>query len=90
MNTNNLKIGDIVSIEPFGDSPTHYCKIKHFQDCKELSAVFAMGDWYSKKGNRIIGTGFDVNYTKQSNSLDLQLAINSHEEKIKKEVDFVE
>lgn len=82
-NVKKFKKGDIVAVEPFGDCPTHYCQIKFFKtwDIKP-SPLFAMGKWYSKEGNCVSETGFDVNYIRQSTKKDLQEAILSSKNKL--------
>lgn len=52
MNTNGFKIGDIVSISPFGESPIHYCKIESFDcpnDLAKGTCCFAMGNGTQRK-----------------------------------------
>ena len=72
MNTNNFKVNDVVCVSPFGETPFHYCKIEYFKEWEvKPSPVFAMGKWYSKKGNCMSGTGFDVNYISKANKWDL-------------------
>lgn len=77
MNTNGFKIGDIVCINPYGECPTHYCQIESFENIENLM-VSARGKWYSKRGNCIAGTGFDVNYIKQSFQEHLDEAIKAY------------
>lgn len=87
---NKYKIGDVVKINPFGDCPTHYCKIERFET-KDMSFILpisnkevktemisAMGKWYSKEANCVSGTGFDVLYIQPANEKDLNEAIENY------------
>ena len=76
MKTNGYKLNDIISIKPFGESPVHFCRIKYFKNNGGI--CFAMGDWYSKNGNKISDTGFDVNYIQNSNPKDFSEAVYSY------------
>jgi hypothetical protein len=78
MPKNPFKINDIVCIEPFGECPTHYCRIDHFYSWPndEYSPIFAMGTWYSKSGN-CLPSGFDAKYCRLATEQDLNEAIAS-------------
>lgn len=81
--TNNFKVGDIVCVEPFGENPPHYCEIEYFKEWEtKPSPIFAMGIWFSKKGNCIAETGFDVNYIKLSTQQNLKEAIESFKNRV--------
>jgi len=74
--TNHLRVGDVVAVEPHGDCPTHYCRITSFKHVMGL--MFAMGDWYSKKGNYVKSTGFDINVVRKATELDLAEIQEAH------------
>lgn len=77
MNTDTFKIGDIVSIMPFGECPIHYCRIEKFE-LNSIGIISAIGKWYSKEANCVSDTGFDINYIDDANEADLNEAVENY------------